>query len=186
MNGDSRERIEAAGGTLFLLRQPLQIVPGLSTSGEIPRTTDYENTETNLHTIVDDRIVIDRMIDEIALYAAVDRVGTVVVTGCSHSGIVNITRHAGGFFAESAGSSESSPVASIIGGFHLIESGAERITQTVTDLKKEKVGHVYGGHCTGFPAQVALAQEFGTRFTPLRTGDRYHFGPGSDLPIGPR
>lgn len=189
MNSDSRERIEAAGGTLFLLREPLQIVPGLSTSGEIPRSTDYENTETNLHTIVDGRVVIDRMIDEIALYAAIDGAGTVVVTGCSHSGIVNITRHAGGFFAKEPGSEASRalpPVAAIIGGFHLIESGEERITKTVADLRIEKVGHVYGGHCTGFPAQVALAQEFGSRFTPLRTGDRYRFGPGSKLPIVPR
>lgn len=190
MNGDSQEQIQSAGGTLFPVRDPLEIVAGLSTSGEIPRTTDYENTETNLKTIVDGRIVVDRIIDEIALYASVEGVGTVVVTGCSHSGIVNITRHARGFYYgtsdEARGSGDLPPVAAIIGGFHLIESGPERIRRTVDDLETERVGHIFGGHCTGFPAQVALSQRFEERFTPLRSGDRYRFGSGPTTSLGPR
>ena len=53
---DSRERIEAAGGRLFLARTPLSLVPGLTTSGEIERTTDFEAPEMELCTIRDQRV----------------------------------------------------------------------------------------------------------------------------------
>jgi 7,8-dihydropterin-6-yl-methyl-4-(beta-D-ribofuranosyl)aminobenzene 5'-phosphate synthase len=35
MSGDSRERIEESGGTLYLTRDPLQIMPGLVTTGRL-------------------------------------------------------------------------------------------------------------------------------------------------------
>lgn len=171
MNGDSRRRVEEAGGTFFLVTDPLQLLPGLSTSGEVPRVTDYENKETNLKTVSDGHVVVDRMVDEQSVYGRVAGIGTVIVTGCSHAGVVNIVKH-----ARSTAPAGSDSVAAVIGGFHLIMSDDERIDRTVDDLAAEAVGHVYAGHCTGFPAQAALHRRFGERFTPLRTGDVYRFG----------
>jgi len=173
MNGDGPEEITAAGGRLYLVRDSLQIVPGLRTSGEVPRVTAYENKETNLKTLRDGRIVIDEMWDELSVYASVRGVGTVIVTGCSHAGVVNITRHAKQVAPGGA-------VAGIIGGFHLIEADRTRIDHTVEDLAREDVAHIYAGHCTGFPAQAALHTKFGDAFTPLHTGQRFEFpAPGT-------
>ncbi|MFP4301957.1 MAG: MBL fold metallo-hydrolase, partial [Spirochaetaceae bacterium] len=179
MSSDTQDKIEAAGGTLYFTREPLQILPGLTTSGEIPRVTEYENKEENLKTFREGKIVVDRMIDEMSVYGSVAGVGTVIVTGCSHPGIVNITKHARALAREAgpgADGAGAERVAAVIGGFHLIESNDERIRRTVTDLKAEAVGHVYAGHCTGFPAQAALYTTFGEAFTPLRTGLVLSFG----------
>ncbi len=178
MSSDTQAKIEAAGGTLFFTREPLQILPGLTTSGEVPRVTEYENKEENLKTLRDGRIVVDRMLDEMSVYAVVAGIGTVIVTGCSHPGIVNITKHAKalGVAAPGAAAGGADRVAAVIGGFHLIESDADRISRTVADLKEEAVGHVYAGHCTGFPAQSELYKSFGDAFTPLRTGLVLSFG----------
>jgi 7,8-dihydropterin-6-yl-methyl-4-(beta-D-ribofuranosyl)aminobenzene 5'-phosphate synthase len=178
MSSDTREKIEAAGGTLYFTTEPLQILPGLTTSGEVPRVTEYENKEQNLKTLRDGRIEVDRMLDEMSVYAVVAGIGTVIVTGCSHPGIVNITKHAKALAvaAPGAGAGGAHRVAAVIGGFHLIESDAERISRTVTDLKEEAVGHVYAGHCTGFLAQAELYKSFGDAFTPLRTGLVLSFG----------
>ncbi len=169
-NSDTKEAITAAGGMLFPVREPLQIMPGLVTSGEVPRTTDYENRETALRTLQAGRIGVDQMMDELSLYCTVEDVGTVVVTGCSHPGVVNIVRHAKELCRES--------VTAVIGGFHLIESTEERIRRTVVDLEAEKVDRIMAGHCTGFPAQARLYDTFGDRFTPLRTGQTFFFPTG--------
>ena len=42
MQRDTREKIEDSGGVLYLTRSPLQLLPGLSTTGEVPRKTDFE------------------------------------------------------------------------------------------------------------------------------------------------
>jgi 7,8-dihydropterin-6-yl-methyl-4-(beta-D-ribofuranosyl)aminobenzene 5'-phosphate synthase len=170
MNSDTEEKIHAAGGMLFPTREPLQIMPGVVAGGEVPRTTDYENRETALKTVRAGRITTDEMVDEQSLYCVVEGVGTVVVTGCSHPGVVNIVVHA----KELSGT----PITAVIGGFHLIESTEERIGRTVEDLQKEKVERVMAGHCTGFPAQARLYEAFGDRFTPLRTGQTFSFPPG--------
>ncbi|MFP4151403.1 MAG: MBL fold metallo-hydrolase [Alkalispirochaeta sp.] len=183
MNGDGPEEIAAAGGRLYLVRDSLQIVPGLRTSGEVPRVTTYENKETSLKTLRDGRIVVDEMWDELSVYASVRGVGTVIVTGCSHAGVVNITRHAkqsdmdaaAGATRPAEGDSGMPRIAGIIGGFHLIEADRTRIERTVEDLALEEVAHIYAGHCTGFPAQAALYGKFGDAFTPLRTGQRFEF-----------
>jgi 7,8-dihydropterin-6-yl-methyl-4-(beta-D-ribofuranosyl)aminobenzene 5'-phosphate synthase len=161
---DSREKVEAAGGRFFLSSAPLGLMPGLTTSGEIERTTDYEAVEMGLGTIRDDRPEVDDVRDDISVFALTERSGAVVVTGCSHAGIVNICRTGKAL----TGARE---VGVVIGGLHLIEASAERITRTAADLKVEGVARIAAGHCTGFPAQVELQSVFGDRFSPLRTGD---------------
>lgn len=184
MSSETPEQIEAAGGTPYYVREPLQIMPGITTSGEIPRVTEYENKEDNLKTIREGRIILDGMIDEMCVYGEVAGIGTVIVTGCSHAGVVNITKHAKALSSGSrsgAGGSDAGSVAAVIGGFHLIEADAERIRRTVADLASEAVGEVYAGHCTGFPAQAELYKSFGDGFRPLRTGEVFTFSSRSEV-----
>ncbi len=169
MSSDSRRNIEKSGGTLFLTSDPLQLLPGLSTSGVIRRRTDFEEVGIPLKTIDGEgRVTDDTMNDDISVIASTGESGIVVMSGCSHAGIINITRQARKLFGQDK-------VASVIGGLHLVEAPLERIRKTVSALKELEVDSVYAGHCTGFEAQAELRSEFGQRFTPLRTGMRITF-----------
>jgi 7,8-dihydropterin-6-yl-methyl-4-(beta-D-ribofuranosyl)aminobenzene 5'-phosphate synthase len=165
MSGDSREKIEAAGGVLYLTRSPLQLMPGLFTTGEVPRKTDFEEVGIALKTIREGQVVEDTMPDDLAVIARLKKGGIFIITGCSHAGIVNISTH-----AQALAGTDS--IAGIIGGFHLIEASDARIEKTASALASMKIDRLLAGHCTGFSAQVALRAAFQERFEPLATGMR--------------
>jgi len=163
MDGDSREDIEAAGGMLYLTRDPMQITPGLMTTGEVARVTDFEKVDMSLFTVIEGEIKSDTMLDDISVAAHVKEKGIVVVTGCGHAGIVNILRHIRSLKG-------GQKIHGIIGGFHLIEASETRILKTVKGLKEFEPDWITAGHCTGFRAQVELFNTFKDRFSPLCTG----------------
>ncbi len=163
MDGDRKSDIEAAGGVLYLTRDPLNILPGLMTTGEVPRVTDFEEVGMDLYTLENGKVKQDAMIDDLSLVANVKGKGLIIVTGCSHAGIVNIAHHAMKLNAKEK-------IHAIIGGFHLIEASEQRIKKTASELKKIGPNWVYAGHCTGFKAQMALYNVFKDRFSPLYTG----------------
>ena len=166
MDADKRANIEDAGGTLYLTRDPLKIMPGLFTTGQVERTTDFEEVGINLFTIDNGQVKPDLMFDDISVIANVKGKGLVIVTGCSHAGIVNITKQA----VKVTGTQR---IHGIIGGFHLIEAmgAAEiRIKKTAQALKEHDPDWIHAGHCTGFKAQVELYNTFEDRFSPLHTG----------------
>ena len=103
------------------------------------------------------------MLDDISIVSNIKGKGVVIVTGCSHAGIVNITRQA----IKLTGTEK---IHGIIGGFHLIEAPEIRIKKTAQMLKEFNPDWIYAGHCTGFRAQVELYNTFKDRFSPLHTG----------------
>jgi len=163
MPEDSRTKIEEAGGFLFLTTDPFPFVPGITTTGEVRRQTDFEEVGIALFTLVDGRLVQDGMMDDISLVAQVQDKGLVIVTGCSHAGIVNIVKHS----VEQTGENR---IAAILGGFHLLAASKERIGRTAEALSQFDIELISAGHCTGFKAQAALYQIFKDRFKPLQTG----------------
>ena len=166
MDEDKQANIEDSGGTLYLTRDPLEIMPGLITTGQVERATDFEEVGISLSTIENDQVKPDLMLDDISLVANVKGKGVVIVTGCSHAGIVNITKQA-------VKLTKTEKIHGIIGGLHLIEAigAAEiRIKKTAQVLKQFDPDWVYAGHCTGFKAQVELYNTFKDRFSPLHTG----------------
>jgi 7,8-dihydropterin-6-yl-methyl-4-(beta-D-ribofuranosyl)aminobenzene 5'-phosphate synthase len=58
----------------------------------------------------------------------------------------------------------------VIGGTHLIRATEEHIELTIAELKEFGVRRLGASHCTGFPATVRLAQEFGEVFFPNNAG----------------
>jgi len=166
MDGDRKANIEASGGVLYLTRDPLEIMPGLMTTGEIDRTTDFEEVGIRLSTLEDGKIKPDSMRDDVSLVANIKGKGVVIVTGCSHAGIVNIAKQA----VKLAGTEK---IHGIIGGFHLIEAtgfAETRIKKTAQALKMHDPDWIYAGHCTGFRAQVELYKTFKEKFSPLHSG----------------
>ena len=163
MDGDKKTDIEKSGGTPYLTKDPLEIMPGLITTGEVERQTDFEEVGISLFTIENGQIKSDLMLDDISVIANIKGKGLVIATGCSHAGIVNITNQA-------INLTGTKKIHGIIGGFHLIEATETRIKKTVQGLKELDPDWISAGHCTGFKAQVELYNAFKDRFSPLHTG----------------
>ncbi|HOR42202.1 MAG TPA: MBL fold metallo-hydrolase [Atribacterota bacterium] len=169
MQVDSRDQIEANGGTLYLTDDPFQLMPGLITTGEVKRQTDFEEVGIALKTINEEgKIIVDSMDDDISLVANFKDKGIVIITGCSHAGIVNIVKQA-------VEISEKENIESIIGGFHLVEAPLDRIKKTVEALSEFDINTIFAGHCTGFRAQAELYHIFKDKFLPLQTGMKFEF-----------
>ncbi|MFA5085918.1 MAG: MBL fold metallo-hydrolase [Candidatus Omnitrophota bacterium] len=78
--------------------------------------------------------------------------GVIVVTGCAHPGIVEITQHAKTVF--------NSNVRLLIGGFHLKDHAAKEAHDIVLKLSALGVNQVIPFHCTGRIAQELFNKEF--------------------------
>jgi len=128
----------------------MEIVPGIKTSGEIPRTVDFEHT-LNFLRDEEGKAVEDMVIDEQALYVVLKK-GLIVITGCAHPGIVNIVQH--------AKKSTGSKIYMVIGGFHLAGASLERIRKTMDQLKNLGVDRIAPLHCTGFEAMKNISDRF--------------------------
>jgi len=166
MPGDSKVEIEKAGGSLSLTKEPFVIMPGIMTTGEVKRQTEFEKVSAELKTIENGMVVDDPMLDDISVIANVKDKGLVIITGCSHAGIINIANQS----IEVTGDSK---IESIIGGLHLVEASDTVIRRTAEELSKLNVAWISAGHCTGFKAQVELYLAFGEKFLPLHTGRQF-------------
>jgi 7,8-dihydropterin-6-yl-methyl-4-(beta-D-ribofuranosyl)aminobenzene 5'-phosphate synthase len=166
MPGDSKEEIEKAGGKLSLTKDPLVIMPGILTTGEVRRRTEFEKVTVAVKTIENGMVVDDLMLDDISVVADVKDKGLVIITGCSHAGIINITKQAMEI-------TDCNEIEGIIGGLHLIEASDTVIKRTVDELSKLNATWISAGHCTGFKAQVELYLAFGERFLPLHAGMKF-------------
>jgi len=88
--------------------------------------------------------------------------GLVVVTGCSHPGIVNILRRA----REISGK----PLHLVFGGFHLRDKTDAEMRDIIAAFKEMKVESCGATHCTGDKPIAAFREAFGKNFVPLGTG----------------
>ena len=167
MPGDSEDEIERAGGKISLSKKPVMIMPGIMTTGEVPRRNDFEKVGIALKTIENRNIVDDVMLDDISIIANVKDRGLVIITGCSHAGIINIARYA----KEITGVNS---IEAIIGGLHLVDADEDVINRTVEELDTMNVSWISAGHCTGFKAQTRMYRTFGERFSPLHTGMEFN------------
>lgn len=165
---NSRKRIEDNGGCLVLVREPFELLPGVMSTGEVERVTDFEEARIGAYNIEDGRLVEDQILDDMSLIVNVKGKGLVIVTGCGHAGIVNIVRH-------SIGITGIDSIEGLIGGFHLIEASDERIEKSAEALAEFDPGWVCPGHCTGFAANKRISTVLGEKFKLLHTGKRISF-----------
>lgn len=164
---NNREAIISAGGDLILTDEAISLLPGVTTSGEIIDRVEYEQEMTlSAFTLEHGRVITDKMADELALYFSLPQ-GLVILTGCSHPGIISIIEKAKIL-------TNIDTVAAVIGGFHLVLASEPRIAKTAEALKSAGC-EVYTGHCTGLKAEAALLNQLPNRLHKLRTGLRINF-----------
>ena len=131
--------------------KPVWITEDLVFLGEIPRKFSFERTEPETRRIVlpDGSTEPDLLLDDSAL-AFRASTGLVIITGCSHAGICNITEYA----REVCGEHQ---VVDIIGGLHLRGAGSQ-LEGSLAYLKDQNLAALHACHCTALTAKVALAQ----------------------------
>ena len=167
------DRAALAGDGIELVerREPSFLLDGsVLITGEVDRTTEFERGMAFHEAFLDDAWRPDPwIVDDQALVVNVRGRGIVVLTGCGHAGAVNIARHA----LRLTGSDR---LHALLGGLHLTGPGFEQIIEpTVAALVDLAPDVLVPAHCTGWRAQMRLAQELGDAFVPGAVGSRYAF-----------
>ena len=168
----SRGAIEGAGFTVVEDRQPSFLLDGmLLITGEVDRTTPFETGMPPGHQALRDGVWRpDREVhDDQAVVLHVRDKGLVILTGCGHSGIVNIIRYAKRLTGVGR-------VHAVLGGFHL-RSGPI-VPDTVAALAEEAPSVLVPAHCTSWSAQQALAAGLPDAYRPNAVGSIFSFTSG--------
>ncbi|HZZ26053.1 MAG TPA: MBL fold metallo-hydrolase, partial [Roseiarcus sp.] len=94
--------------------------------------------------------------------------GLVIVSSCSHRGIVNIVQQAKAV-------SGVDKVHAIIGGFHLAPFKEDYVHEVVTALKQIAPDYVIPMHCTGEPFYEIMKAEMPEKLLRSYTGSQFTF-----------
>ena len=159
--------VESAGGIMLLARNPVTIVKGVVTSGEIERSTPFEKVE-DFWKISLEKFKEDVLLDDQALVVNFKQKGLVIISGCAHSGIINTVKQA----QRLTGVKE---IYAVLGGFHLKNADEKRIRLTINRLIEIDPEIIAPCHCTGSKAIGQIAKAFGDRCKLLGTGDVIDF-----------
>ncbi len=160
-----RELIDA-GAALVPVREPLDLAPGITTSGEIPISVDFEHeVPAGRMSIRDGHVHPDPIDDYLTLIINVTGVGLVVLDPCGHSGVLSSLDHAQKLTGVDA-------LHGVLGGFHLGHAGItqQKIDQTVSGLAERGLKLIAPMHCSGFRAQRAVAEALPDAFALMTAG----------------
>jgi 7,8-dihydropterin-6-yl-methyl-4-(beta-D-ribofuranosyl)aminobenzene 5'-phosphate synthase len=156
--------LESLGARFHFSRQPVTLADGITTTGEVPMTTGYEQIDEHLYVKENGKLKPDLLLDDLSIIIKTSK-GLAVILGCAHRGMINTLNHA----RKLTGIDK---IELVMGGSHLIGSSEERIWQTITALKEMDVKRIGLCHCTSLPVEAILAQEFGEKFFFNGTGSR--------------
>ena len=88
--------------------------------------------------------------------------GLIIVTGCSHQGIVNILKRAKKLFDR--------PIYLVFGGFHLGGTPDAKVEEIIRNFKEIGVEKCGATHCTGDRPIELFRKAFGDNYVPMGTG----------------
>lgn len=126
---------------------PVEIVPGVWATGEIPRRSPFEDTGGPFYR--DPSCTEpDELLDDQALVLDINE-GLAVVLGCAYAGIVNTLDYVAELFP-------NRPIRTVLGGMHLVRALPSRIAYTIEALRRHDVQRIGPAHCTGAGATREL------------------------------
>ena len=137
-------------------------------TGEIPRKISFEKGMMRHRAFIDSIWQSDPLImDDRAIVINVRGKGLVVISGCSHAGIINTI-----IYAQQITAVEK--VYAVIGGFHLAgKDFEERIEPTIKELLHINPDLIVPSHCTGWRAMCKIAKAFPDAFVWNSVGNLY-------------
>jgi 7,8-dihydropterin-6-yl-methyl-4-(beta-D-ribofuranosyl)aminobenzene 5'-phosphate synthase len=163
--------LTAAGAAVVVLKDPLEIAPGVMTSGEIPTTLDFEEeVPVGRMSVRDGHVCADPIEDYQTLIVNVKGLGLIVLDPCGHAGVVSSIDHA-------IKLAEVETLHGVLGGFHLGHAGITqaKVDRTVDELVKRRPAWVSPMHCSGFRTQRAVAERMPDAFKLMTVGTVVRF-----------
>ena len=134
-----KKRMESLGLKPILVKEPAMICEDLYTSGEF----DFP--------IAEQALVLDT------------KQGLVVMTGCSHPGIVEMLKEIESSFNKN--------IYMVFGGFHLLEKSEEEMDVIISAMKALGVVKCGATHCTGDKQIKMFRDAFGENYFDLGAGN---------------
>jgi 7,8-dihydropterin-6-yl-methyl-4-(beta-D-ribofuranosyl)aminobenzene 5'-phosphate synthase len=161
-------------GITFL---PNEYSPLLLITGQIPRKTSFEKGfpfqyAENTHEDHKKNLTPDPLVkDDQAIVINVKNKGIVILTGCSHAGVINTINYA----KKITGVDK---IYALIGGFHLPADGGiyeETIESTLEELQKADPEYIVPCHCTGWKATNKIIDLMPEKFIQSSVGTTFTF-----------
>jgi 7,8-dihydropterin-6-yl-methyl-4-(beta-D-ribofuranosyl)aminobenzene 5'-phosphate synthase len=163
-----RGELERQDLDVRVIAKPTVLPEGVMLSGEMHETVPGETIPASLRVERDGEVVQDTFIGEQTLIAHVRGRGLVVVTSCSHRGIVGICRHA-------ARVSGVPRIHAVMGGFHLSGLGEERVSLVVDEFRRLGLQWLVPQHCTGMEACIAIGRQLPSEMVVPSVGSTFTF-----------
>jgi len=129
-----KEEVKTTGANVVEVSEATKICDGIYSTGEL---------ETNIG------------IKEQSLIIATEK-GLVIITGCSHPGIVNIVEKAKELTEES--------IYLVLGGFHLSGASDSELRGIINDFRELEVEKVTPCHCSGERCRELFEEKYGDDF----------------------
>jgi len=131
------KEIRTAGGLPVICHKPVEFIDGIMSTGEVPGGLSEHSLLINV------------------------KGGSIVLTGCSHPGLVNVLKS-----AQKVSGIEK--IHAVIGGFHI--SGKNEGLKMGEFLRKLDVKLISPCHCTSDDAKQAIAKTLGKRYVKNGSG----------------
>jgi 7,8-dihydropterin-6-yl-methyl-4-(beta-D-ribofuranosyl)aminobenzene 5'-phosphate synthase len=168
-NGISRDELRGKARGLLETSAPTPVREGVMVTGQVPRTTDFEDTGVGGFIYLDaDMKTPDLVPDDQAIFFRVPE-GVVVILGCAHAGVVNTAR----YVMQLTGAEK---IYAVMGGTHLLSASPQRMQATIEAFRQMGIERILLGHCTGVNSYAQLAGAFPGRCAWPPTGAKIHFG----------
>ncbi|RLF89317.1 MBL fold metallo-hydrolase [Thermococci archaeon] len=134
-----KENIKARGAKVVPISKPVEILPDVYSTGE-------------MFPVGEQSIILNTS------------KGIVIITGCSHPGVVRIVERAENI-------TKKKPYL-VLGGFHLFGANKTEIKEISKKLKSLGVQRIMPCHCSGDEARKIFAKEFGANYIDCRLGKK--------------
>ena len=147
--------------SLHLTTEPVEVAPGVWTSGEIAERAEIEGRSPRHVIRQGEDWLPDPYGDDLAVVLKTVE-GLALICGCCHAGLLNTlhqVRHAFG-----------AQPATIVGGTHLKDTAGADLDHVVEVLEQGGPPDLWLGHCTGRKAFRTLQAAFGERVRPCQAG----------------
>ena len=167
----SRQDLDREGVKITEERQPSLLIDGtVLVTGQIERLTDFEKGFPLNYARTNGSWEPDPWIwDDQAVVVNLKGKGLVVLSGCSHSGAINVLRQAQRLTGEDR-------VHAFIGGMHLTGGIFEPlIPHTLDELAVIAPRWLVPGHCTGWKATHEIARRFPEAYVQTSVGTQLQF-----------
>ncbi|MBP8950909.1 MAG: MBL fold metallo-hydrolase [Armatimonadetes bacterium] len=158
----ARSEYEALGARFRLCHEPVEVAPGVRTTGFVPRSVTGSVPAPHLLRTRDDLTGPDDFVDDMSLVLSAGE-GVFILTGCAHAGLRNILARAWEI-------APGAPVWAIAGGTHLVAAPGDEVRELARDLAAAGVSAIGAAHCTGEASAQAMREAFSGRTLDIAAG----------------